>query len=103
MPEFRYTCLTCGQIHTVELSNEQAQPQRIPGPRDAASPMLLPARVLARHKAQIRHQGWRRGEPSEIMQLREDQHDRQRVDAAETAQPSDWLPIRVALGDLRQT
>ena len=36
------------------------------------------------------------------MQLREDQHRRQRIDAAETAQPPDRLPIRLGLRDLRQ-
>jgi hypothetical protein len=64
--------------------------------------MLLAARVLAWHESQIRHQRRRRGEPPEVMQLREHQHRRQRVDAAETAQPSDRFPIGLGLRDLGQ-
>ncbi len=36
------------------------------------------------------------------MQLREDQHGRQRVDAPKTPQPADRLAIRLGLRDLRQ-
>ena len=82
--------------------HQQPPDQRVPGARDAAAPMLLAARVLARHQPEIRHQRRRRREPPKVMQLREDQHRRQRIDAAETPQPADRLAIRLALGDLRQ-
>ena len=68
--------------------------QRVPRSCDATAPMLLPAGVLAWHQPQIGHQRRGRREPSEVMQLGEDQHRCQRIDAPETAQPPDPFPIR---------
>src|SRR5881396_2416864 len=42
--------------------NQQPADQRVPRARDAAPPMLLTGRVLARHEAEIRHQRARRRE-----------------------------------------
>lgn len=69
---------------------------------DAPAPMLLAAGVLAGHQAQERHQRAGRAEATEVMQLRENQHGGQRVDAAETAEPPDRLAIWRLLGELRQ-
>jgi hypothetical protein len=82
---------------------QQPPDQRLPGPRDAASPMFFPAGVLAGHKPQIRHQRRRRGKSSKVMQLRQDQHGRQRIDAAETPQPRHRLAIAICLRHLRET
>ena len=78
--------------------HEQAPDQRVSGAGDAAAAMLLTARVFAGHQPEIRHQGRRRGESSKVVQLGEDQHRGQRVNAAETAQPPDRRSIRLALG-----
>jgi hypothetical protein len=82
--------------------HQQPTHQRVAGSRDAAAPVLLPAGVLARHQPEVRHQRRRRGESSKVMQLGEDQHRGQCIDAAETAQPPDRLPIRLALGNFRE-
>ena len=76
--------------------HQQPTDQRVARARDAATPMLLPAGVLARHQPEIRHQRPRRREPPKVMQLGQDQHRGQRIDAPETAQPPDALPIRLA-------
>ena len=64
--------------------------------------MPLAAGVLARHQPEEGHQRAGRAEATEVMQLRQDQHGRQRVDAAETPEPADGLAIRRLLGELRQ-
>ena len=69
--------------------NQQPADQRVARSRDAAAAMLLAAGVLARDEPQKRHQGPRRGEPPEVVQLRQDQDRRQRIDAAEAPQPAD--------------
>src|SRR2546430_975390 len=82
--------------------HQQPSDQRVPCPSDAATAMLLAAGVLAWYQPEIRHQRRRRGKSAKVMQLGEDQHRRQRVDASKTAQPPDRLPIRLALRNLRQ-
>src|SRR5262245_61689303 len=71
--------------------DQEPSDQRVASASDAAAPMLFAARVLARHEPEIRHQRGRRREPPKVMQLRKDQHGRQRIDASKAAQPPDRL------------
>ena len=53
-------------------------------------------------QAEIRHQRAGIGKPSEIVQLRQNEHRRQDIDAAEASQPRDPLAIRFRLRRVRQ-
>jgi len=57
--------------------------------RDAAPAGVLATRVLAGHKSQVRHERPSALKPPEVMELGDDDHRRQRVDAAKAAQPRD--------------
>jgi hypothetical protein len=52
--------------------HEQPADQRISSPGDATTPMLLAARIFARHEAEIGHQGTGRWKPTTVVQLGKD-------------------------------
>ena len=68
-------------------------------PSLAATSVLLAGGVFTGHEANIRHQGAGRLEPTEVVQLGQDQDRRQRVNPAEAPQPADRFAVRFGLGD----
>jgi hypothetical protein len=94
----------CGPVLIVPRRfHQHPTHQRVARARDAAAPMCFAARVLAGHEPHIGHQRARRRKPAEVMQLRQNnEHRRQRIDAAEASQSTDRGLIRFARSGLNQ-
>jgi hypothetical protein len=71
------------------------------GLRDGAASFRLSGGVLARHEAEIGHEFAGALEPLEVHDLRQEDHGRERVEAAEAAEPADRLPVGGRLGQAR--
>ena len=81
--------------------HKQASRQAVARLRDRPAAVPVPAGVLPGHQPQIRHQPSRRRKPLHIVQLGEQQHRGQRVDAPEAPQPV--YPGGKVLNDRRQS
>ena len=82
--------------------HHQPSRQRVARLRDRPAAVAVPAGVLPGHQAEIRHQRPRGRKPLDIVQLRQQQHRRQRVDSPKAPQPAHRFAIRFGARHRRQ-
>lgn len=85
-----------GRLH------QQPADMLVAGLGDRAAILALAAGALAGDQPEIGHQGARRGEAAEVVQLGHDAVRRQRVDAAEAPESGHRLAVGIRGGDLSQ-